>query len=416
MAEKTSLVKRGAQILFTPPTHDVPQIRPSNRKAWRWLWLAIVTCMIGIFILINFRFPRVLPAPVNIYLAQPLVWSSLAFLAFIGWKFDLVDRPRPSKAVVVMAFLIGMFQVALFIIAGLFLGFGHSPYAHRFPMVLGNILYLTTTLVGVEMSRAYLLGLFRNHSPTLRLVLVALFFSLISIPAARIATIDNAMTLFRVSGETFLPTVAENLLASFLALIGGPVVSMVYRGTFQLFEWLSPILPDLEWIVTAFVGTIAPALGMLVIWNQVQAKTTRDTELSKKEGGSLKMWALVGLTAVTLLWFNTGLFGFQPTLVSGVSMEPALKAGDVVITREVPADNVEVGDIVRFQLGRSYVLHRVTEIQKVGSQIQFITRGDANNVDDAPLPESKMEGKVILVVPKIGWVGIGIRRLIEWIQ
>ncbi len=97
-------------------------------------------------------------------------------------------------------------------------------------------------------------------------------------------------------------------------------------------------------------------------------------------------------------------------------MEPALKAGDVVITREVPADNVEVGDIVRFQLGRSYVLHRVTEIQKVGSQIQFITRGDANNVDDAPLPESKMEGKVILVVPKIGWVGIGIRRLIEWIQ
>jgi signal peptidase len=416
MVEKTSFVKSGAQILYTPPTHDMSQTRTSNRKAWRRLWLGVVVWMVGIFILINFRFPRVLPAPVNIYLAQPLAWSSLALLAFIGWRFGLENRPRLSKSLVIMAFLTGLFQVALFIIAGLFLGFGHSPYGHRLTVVLGNLVYLGTTLLGVEMSRAYLLAMFNRHNPVLRLVTVALFFSLISIPAARIATIDNTMTLFRVSGETFLPTVAENVLASFLALIGGPVASMVYRGTLQLFEWLSPILPDLEWIVTAFVGTIAPALGMLVTWNQVQLEVRRETELSKQEGGSLKMWALVGLTAVTLLWFNTGLFGFHPTLVSGVSMEPALRAGDVVITREVLADDVGVGDIVRFQLGNAYVLHRVTEIQKDGGQIQFITRGDANNVVDAPLPESKLEGKVILVVPKIGWVGIGVRRLIEWIQ
>jgi signal peptidase len=372
--------------------------------------------MVGIFLLINFRFPRVLSASVNIYLAQPLAWSSLALLAFIGWRFGLEDRPRLSKSLVIMAFLTGLFQVALFIIAGLFLGFGHSPYSHRLTVVLGNLVYLGTTLLGVELSRAYLLTTFSRRSPALRLVSVALFFSLISIPAARLTSIGNAMTLFRVSGETFLPTVAENLLASFLALIGGPMVSMVYRGTLQLFEWLSPILPDLEWIVTAFVGTIAPALGMLVIWNQVQLKATRETELPRQESGSLKMWMLVGLTAVTLFWFNTGLFGVRPTLVSGVSMEPALRAGDVVITREVSTDQVQVGDIIRFQLGGSYVLHRVMEIQKDGGQIQFITRGDANNVDDAPLPESEFEGKVIVVVPKIGWVGIGVRRLIEWIQ
>jgi signal peptidase len=155
---------------------------------------------------------------------------------------------------------------------------------------------------------------------------------------------------------------------------------------------------------------------MLVIWNQVQAKAARKAEVHPQEAESLKMWMLVGLTAVTLLWFNTGLFGIRPTLVSGVSMEPALRAGDVVITREVPADRVQVGDVVRFQLGSSYVLHRVTEIEEDGSQIQFITRGDANNVDDAPLPESELEGKVILVVPKIGWVAIGVRRIIEWIQ
>ncbi|NIS82345.1 MAG: signal peptidase I [Anaerolineales bacterium] len=416
MAEKTSFVNRSAQIVPTLPRQDRAQSRTSARRAWRWLWLAVVVWMVSIFILINFRFPRALSASTNIYLAQPLAWTSLAILAFIGWRFGVEDRPRPSRAVVFMAFLTGLFQMALFIIAGLFLGFGRSPYGHRLQVVLGNLVYLGTTLVGVEMSRAYLLAVSSKRSPTFRLLSAALFFSLISIPAARFTSIGNATTLFRVTGETFLPTVAENLLASFLALIGGPVVSMVYRGTLQLFEWLSPILPDLEWIVTAFVGTIAPALGMLVIWNQVQLEATQETDLHRQDGGSLKMWVFVGLTAVTLLWFNTGLFGVRPTLVSGVSMEPALLAGDVVITRDVPADRVQVGDIVRFQLGSSYVLHRVMEIQKDGSQIQFITRGDANNVDDAPLPESELKGKVILVVPKIGWVGIGVRRIIEWIR
>jgi hypothetical protein len=44
--------------------------------------------------------------------------------------------------------------------------------------------------------------------------------------------------------------------------------------------------------------------------------------------------------------------------------------------------------------------------------ITFITRGDANNTDDPPVLASALEGKVVLTVPKIGWVTIGIRQVI----
>jgi signal peptidase len=124
----------------------------------------------------------------------------------------------------------------------------------------------------------------------------------------------------------------------------------------------------------------------------------------------------VGILAVILIWFNTGFFGVQPTLISGVSMEPALNAGDVAITRDVPAEAIRPGDVIRFHEGGSHILHRVVEVRNVGAEVQFITQGDANNTVDAPVTYGRVRGKVILVLPKIGWVGIGVRELVAWIR
>ena len=128
------------------------------------------------------------------------------------------------------------------------------------------------------------------------------------------------------------------------------------------------------------------------------------------------VWVLVGAMSVSLLWFNTGIFGVRPTLVSGVSMEPKLLAGDVVITREVLTESIEVGDVVRFKQGGVYILHRVIEVQESEGELTFITQGDANNVVDAPVPASQIEGKVILTIPKIGWVSIAVREVIGWFR
>ena len=57
----------------------------------------------------------------------------------------------------------------------------------------------------------------------------------------------------------------------------------------------------------------------------------------------------------------------------------------------------------------------MVEIENEGGRIYFVTQGDANNVLDPPLLGGQLEGKVILVVPKIGWLSIGVRRLIELI-
>lgn len=397
--------------ITVPETDRLSGLKLKRPALARWAWLGVLGWAVAIFIMVNFGLHRAFSASLNIYLVQPVLWSSLALLAFVAWRHSLGDRPTLSKPLVLMAILMGAFQVALFVIAGLFFGFGYSSYAHWPLAILGNLLYLGSMLVGMEMTRAYLVTLFSRRGPILALALVSFLFSLMSIPVARFTLLDNAASAFQVSGETFLPTLSENLLASFLALIGGPLVSIAYRGTLQAFEWLSPILPNLQWTVTAFLGTLAPALGLLVIRSLYLPETASGEKESSREGVSPVAWMAVAVVGVGLLWFNTGLFGVRPTLISGPSMKPALVVGDVAITRDVSPEDVEVGDVIRYQTGDIFVLHRVVEIEESGPY--FITRGDANNVNDDPVLPTQLGGKLILVVPKIGWIPIGIRLLIN---
>jgi signal peptidase len=123
---------------------------------------------------------------------------------------------------------------------------------------------------------------------------------------------------------------------------------------------------------------------------------------------------MVGVLAVGVIWLNNGALGVQPSLISGNSMNPVLYPGDVVITRVSSPEKIQVGDIIRFHRDGIDVVHRVVEVQNNNSTLVYITRGDNNNVDDSPVIANQLEGKVILTIPKIGWIGILFRRALAW--
>ena len=81
---------------------------------------------------------------------------------------------------------------------------------------------------------------------------------------------------------------------------------------------------------------------------------------------------------ITLIMFKTG------------SMSPTIPTGSLAVVREVPADSVEVGDVVTVERpGRLPITHRVTAVAPVpggAPDARRITmRGDANAVED-PFP------------------------------
>ena len=94
-------------------------------------------------------------------------------------------------------------------------------------------------------------------------------------------------------------------------------------------------------------------------------------------------------------------FGYSVFRVVTGSMEPTIAPGALLISQEVPIDQIQVGDIVCFRsreanmLGKS-ITHRVIGIIENGGQICLETRGDANPVADVlPVLQSNLIGKVI---------------------
>lgn len=90
------------------------------------------------------------------------------------------------------------------------------------------------------------------------------------------------------------------------------------------------------------------------------------------------------------------LFGYGKAVVATGSMEPAISPGDMIIFRG--QDDYEVGDIVIFE-DENFVTHRIIERTENG----FITKGDANNVDDGEILTEQMTGKIVLIIPKVGY-------------
>lgn len=103
---------------------------------------------------------------------------------------------------------------------------------------------------------------------------------------------------------------------------------------------------------------------------------------------------------------------FNAYVVMSGSMLPTIQVKDIVVTKKVPEEKLEVGDIITFispdtRFGGISVTHRIIEKyydESIGSY-SYRTQGDNNNIADSVLvPNKNILGKVILKVPKLGYL------------
>jgi signal peptidase len=187
-------------------------------------------------------------------------------------------------------------------------------------------------------------------------------------------------------------------------------------GVIQGFQWFSPYLPALEWTHVAFIGTVAPAVGFLIIQNSVQYQEGVKKNKRRKMRDPTLPWMGVSLICILLIFFSFGYFGAQPTIIYSGSMKPNMDVGDVALVSDVSPDDLHEGDIIQFR-GENMsipIIHRIYKIDREEGKTLFITKGDANNAPDSdPILPRQIMGKVVFNIPKIGWLSIGFREVLE---
>ena len=387
------------------------------------MWYVILVLLIAIYAVVNLVLPQVLSGFAT-FIAQPILWALLAFLTFkisrgegLNIWFRRVRKWRFGDNPAQAALLIASLQIAMLVTAGVFYKFGKSPYSFSPLGILMNMFFVGAMLLGMELSRAYLIRRFVNRrNTTLVLTLTAMLFAFMSISPAKFGTLgfENPAGSAEFIGGTCIPALAQNLLASLLAFFGGAIASIAYLGTLKAFEWFCPILPDLHWTVKALIATITPAIGFLAIQQSLYAKERAREKRKRKE--SPLGWTATAILSVIIIWFAFGFFPVHPAVVGSGSMRPLMNTGDVAIIINVPIDAIKQGDIIQFRAkdGHFTIMHRVVEIKHEGNTKLFVTKGDANkDIDPEPVHPSQITGKVVFVIPKVGWVGIIIRDFIK---
>ena len=120
------------------------------------------------------------------------------------------------------------------------------------------------------------------------------------------------------------------------------------------------------------------------------------------------------VAGILLILFVVGVFKYKPTSIMSNSMADIFHRGDVVIVKKISEnDQLDVNDIVEYELYNAKVVHRIIEIKvdEDGKTI-YRTKGDNNNAPDMEwVNTEQISGIVKLKIPKIGYPSVWLNEV-----
>ena len=145
---------------------------------------------------------------------------------------------------------------------------------------------------------------------------------------------------------------------------------------------------------------------------------TSAKKIFTKIGSVLSTILVVAAAALCVLVVGKSMTGREVTLfncrcfyvVTG-SMEPTIHVGAAVIVKPTSDGIYEVGDIITFVSSTAEIAgqpntHRIVGVSEINGQRLYITKGDANNTQDAePVSASDIYGKVVWHTGSMKWFG-----------
>jgi signal peptidase len=343
------------------------------------------------------------------FLVKPAIYLGVAYIVWRLPSRKPKARLKHMSYLKFSAFNYGVVYVLLNIGAGLLDGFGKSPYDHSVIGIITNLILVGTMLLAVEMIRGYWtlnLGYEENYSIFILLALVMTFYKT---PFSKFTSIKEYFDIVNFLASYFAPDFCLNLFAVYLAYLGGPVISIIYLGIIQGFHWFSPILPDLKWITKALIGVLCPIFSLMLLQSSY-LKLTRQVKKTDNKKDNPVGWMITSIISIGIIWFTVGVFPVYPSIIATGSMEPLIKPGDVIIVKKVDPETLVVGDIIQFRKDGVLISHRIIDEYEENKVKYYITKGDNNSVaDHDPVGLEQIKGKVIHVVPKIGWPSLLIK-------
>ncbi|MFQ9695752.1 MAG: signal peptidase I [Zhenhengia sp.] len=339
---------------------------------------------------------------------EPIIWGVMSLLIVYAIpKKHIKGQVKHKQTVYIWAFNAAVVFIIMSLIAGFFDGVGKSPYDHSLMGILQNSIIIGSALVGQELVRDYVLKSTLGRESKWPIPLMIGLMTFINLPLVQLTNMTGSQDVMIFVANIFLPTLSENMLATYLVVYAGPLASVIYLGLVEAFEWLSPILPDLSWLTKGMIGMSVP-IGALIMISQAYMKLTGHFKVYREKETKVYEWLPVTVICVLIIWFTVGVFPIYPSAIATGSMKPGINPGDVVLVKKLQdradIEALQIGDIIQFKKESILVNHRIIDIVEEDGEMKYRTKGDNNSAQDADLVVAEdIKGTIVQVIPKIGW-------------
>ena len=348
---------------------------------------------------------------IYLYIINPIVWIGIAIFlkTMLGKSYEV---KKLKKDIISYSFIAVLAYIIIYLISGLFITFGKNPYSRTLIGIITNLWIFATVIIAKEYIRCRLISNVYEKDKIKVAVYISIVYVILEMGLRRIVTATiTPLFIMETSAQIILPLIMKNLLYSYTAINSNYLPAMVYELGTNLYLWLSPILPNAPWIMTAIIDSVIPLILFLYIRYE---KNKKDIFRTKEKLMNSDPRNIIPLTIgiVLAIWFAIGIFPIKPIAIATGSMEPELHVGDVAVIKKCEANDVEEGDIIEYQMEGYTVIHRIKSKTQKNGQFTFITKGDNNNTEDSePVSEEQLIGKVIFKVRFLGFPAIWLHNL-----
>ncbi len=346
-----------------------------------------------------------------LYIINPIFWIILSGVLYFSIA-KIYTNTKLRKKIIQYTTVAVLTYLVIYLLSGLFVTFGNNPYNTTLKGLIINFWILGVPIFSKEYIRYKLINNVYDRDKMKFSIFISIVYVLIDIEYTRLIGQNIAtLTIIKYCAQVIAPSIANNILFSYIAIQGDFVPSILYQLITNLYYWISPILPNSPWAMSSIIDTVIPIILCLYIrYEKVKLTPKKDRRMiiDTNPGSIIPLV----ISIVLVIWFALGVFPIKPIAIATGSMEKEISVGDVAIIQKCKGNDVNVGDIIEYQMEGYTVIHRIIEKRQENGEFRFVTKGDNNiSPDNEIVRENQLIGKVIFKIKYIGYPAIWMHLL-----
>lgn len=314
-----------------------------------------------------------------------------------------------KKEVLLLSAIIGAMYALAIQLTGIFFGFYKNPYFVNAKILLTTVLPLVVIIVATELIRAIFLAQ-KNAFASVMTYLSCVLAEILAF--SNLAGITGFNQFMDLVGLTLFPALSANIYYHFVSRRFGALPNIVYRIITTLYIYFVPNVTAMSDALLACVKIFLPLILLALMSALFEKK--KKLALKKRKTLSAISMALAMIVGASFAALVSCQFRFGALVIATESMTGEINKGDMVIYERYDDQTIQEGQVIVFLRDGNKIVHRVVDIEQIGGEIRYYTKGDANNaLDVGYVIDEDIVGTTSTKVAYVGFPTLWLRELLD---